>query len=104
MKNSLKHGKRTSDCEVLGVSPFGVWLLFQGKEYFLNHREFPWFMKSTIEAVMNVETLSSEHLYWPDLDVDLHVDSLEHPENYPLISRKADNKRLVRTRKARRTA
>jgi hypothetical protein len=24
-----------------------------------------------------------QHLYWPDLDVDLSVDSIEHPERYP---------------------
>jgi hypothetical protein len=26
------------------------------------------------------------HLYWPDLDVDLSLDSIEHPERYPLKS------------------
>jgi hypothetical protein len=25
-------------------------------------------------------------LHWPDLDVDLHVDSIEHPERYPLVA------------------
>jgi hypothetical protein len=25
-------------------------------------------------------------LYWPDLDIDLAVDSIEHPEQYPLVS------------------
>ena len=24
------------------------------------------------------------HLYWPELDVDLSVESIEHPERYPL--------------------
>jgi hypothetical protein len=30
---------------------------------------------------------SPHHLYWPDLDIDLAVDSLDHPERYPLVSR-----------------
>jgi hypothetical protein len=26
-------------------------------------------------------------LYWPDLDVDLSVDSIRHPERFPLRTR-----------------
>ena len=28
-----------------------------------------------------------EHLHWPTLDVDLSLDSLKHPEAYPLTAR-----------------
>jgi hypothetical protein len=28
-----------------------------------------------------------DHLYWPDLDIDLSLESIRHPENFPLISR-----------------
>ncbi len=104
MKNSSRRGNHTSKCEILALSPFGIWLLFHHREYFLSHRDFPWFRKSPVEAVMNVKALSPVHLYWPDLDIDLHVDSLEDPKRYPLIARGADNKRLGRTRKARRSA
>jgi hypothetical protein len=34
-----------------------------------------------------VQLLHKNHLYWPDLDVDLDIDSLEHPEDYPLVFR-----------------
>jgi hypothetical protein len=27
------------------------------------------------------------HLYWPDLDIDLAVESIRHPEKFPLVSR-----------------
>jgi hypothetical protein len=40
-----------------------------------------------VRAVLRVERPQAHHLYWPELDVDLHVDSLAHPENYPLVSR-----------------
>jgi hypothetical protein len=36
--------------------------------------------------LMRVELPSDHHLYWPDLDVDLAVESLTHPERFPLIS------------------
>jgi hypothetical protein len=34
---------------------------------------------------MNVEQPHPQHLHWPDLDVDLEVESLLAPEAYPLV-------------------
>ena len=31
-----------------------------------------------------VALLYQEHFYWPDLDADLELESIEHPEKYPL--------------------
>jgi hypothetical protein len=31
-----------------------------------------------------VEELMSGHFYWPDLDVDLTAEMIEHPERFPL--------------------
>jgi len=31
-----------------------------------------------------LERPSPDHLYWPELDVDLSVRSIEHPEEFPL--------------------
>jgi len=28
--------------------------------------------------------LHGNHLFWEDLDIDLDIDSIEHPEKYPL--------------------
>jgi hypothetical protein len=33
---------------------------------------------------LNVRLLNRVHLHWPDLDIDLEVQSLEHPDQYPL--------------------
>jgi hypothetical protein len=30
---------------------------------------------------------SPHHLRWPDLDVDLAVESIRNPEKFPLVSR-----------------
>ena len=32
----------------------------------------------------NVERQSSDHLYWPDLDIDLTLDMIDYPHKYPL--------------------
>ena len=80
-------GKPTSDVEVTHVSPHGIWLLLGARELFIAFTEFPWFRDASIAQIMHVEWPSPNHLYWPALDIDLAVDSLTHPEAYPLISR-----------------
>jgi len=37
--------------------------------------------------VTNVEQPTPNHLYWPSLDVDLSVDSIRRPQDFPLMSR-----------------
>jgi len=36
-----------------------------------------------------VRLMHQAHLYWPDLDVDLDIASLEHPKRYPLSKKAA---------------
>ena len=84
---SARLGKRTSEVEVTNVSKHGFWLLIGRGEHFVQFEKFPWFRTAPIDALLNVELQSARHLYWPDLDVDLAVESLEHPERFPLISR-----------------
>lgn len=97
MRNLGKLGKISLGCEVTTVSPFGVWVLASGREYFLDHESYPWFREASVEDVLAVESPAPDHLRWPALDIDLHVDSLEFPERYPLIAE--HNKKMARTRK-----
>ena len=84
---SVRRGKRTSGVEVTNVSRRGFWLLLDDREIFVPFEEFPWFRDAAIGQILEVERPNSEHIYWPALDIDLALDSLEHPERYPLISR-----------------
>ena len=77
-------GQATSEAEVTNISPHGFWLLLDGRELFLPFEEFPWFKEAPVAAIARCERPTPRHLYWPDLDVDLSVDSIEHPERYPL--------------------
>ena len=83
---SGKHGQHTS-AEASNVTSTGFWLLIADKERFLPFKEFPWFKEARIRELMNVELQSPNHLYWPDLDVDLSVESIDDPERFPLVSR-----------------
>ena len=100
---SARHGQSTLAVEVTNVSPHGFWLLVEQREYFVPFEDFPWFRDARIAELMKVELPSPHHLHWPDLDVDLAVESLDHPERYPLVSRERANKRLQPT-KARRSS
>lgn len=78
-------GIRTSDVEVTDVSPFGIWLLLRGKEYFLSFKDFPWFQDAPVKDVFHAQMESENHLRWPDLDIDLTVESIQDPGTYPLV-------------------
>ena len=79
----LKSGKKIS-VSVENITPFGLWLLVKGKEYYLNYQDYPYFKDQTIKTIQNVELLHGFHLHWPILDIDLEIDNLENPEKYPL--------------------
>ena len=79
-------GANTSQVEVTNISQHGFWLLLENEELFLPFSEFPWFRNVTLSKILHVELPSSNHLYWPELDVDLSVESVRHPEQFPLVS------------------
>jgi len=100
MKSAVR-GKLTSDIEVTNVSSHGFWLFLDDRELFVAFEQFPWFREVSIRELVNVQRPHPHHLYWPDLDVDLAVESIEDPEKYPLVSRVRPNRRGQRTRGTR---
>jgi hypothetical protein len=88
MPRSSARGKNTSatEVEVLGLTPHALWVLVGGHEYMLDFERFPWFQEASIQEASRVE-LRFDHLYWPALDVDLHVDSVSHPEQFPMVAK-----------------
>ena len=83
---SGQRGTATSRVEVTNISPHGFWLFVGDRELFLSFQDFPWFEHASVAKISNVEWPSADHLYWPALDVDLSVRSIEHPEEFPLKS------------------
>lgn len=82
---SKKIGKSTlSKSEVTGVTSFGIWLIHNEREYFLDYDHFPWFKSATIEQITFLTTPSPTHLRWPKIDVDLELESLTKLDQYPL--------------------
>jgi hypothetical protein len=89
---SARRGAGTSTVEVAGISAHGIWLFLGDREVFLSFVAFPWFREAPVSGVLNVERPQPHHVYWPDLDIDLHLESIEHPERYPFVSRERPGK------------
>jgi hypothetical protein len=94
---SAPHGKLTSAVEVTNLSEHGFWILIQDRELFLPFEQFPWFKDASVGRILNVERQGEDHLYWPDLDVDLSVESIERPQDFPLVSRSLPKKKARQT-------
>jgi len=83
MKSSAL-GNNILETEVTHISSHGIWLLTHGKELFMSYEAFPWFKDQPVKSIIKVEEQSAGHFYWPDIDVDLTEESIEHPERFPL--------------------
>ena len=72
---------------VTSVSRHGFRICIGEREVYASFSDVPWFEDASVREVDSGELLSPCHLYWPELDIDLAVDSLDHPDRYPLVSR-----------------
>ncbi len=77
-------GTTTLGAEFINVSGHCVWMLLGDEELALPYSEFPLFKAATIQQILNVLRPTADHLFWPDLDIDLSVESVRHPGKFPL--------------------
>jgi hypothetical protein len=84
------HGIVTSDAEITNISKHCFWVLLGTEELAVSFKDFPWFKSATIEQISEIEHPSEDHLYWPLLDIDLSVNSIRNPDNFPLISQETN--------------
>lgn len=82
-------GSTTSAAEVTHVSKHGFWLLLDSEELLVPFEHFPWFKRATIDQLSDVRWPTPNHLYWPQLDIDLSVESIRDPAAFPLVAKAA---------------
>jgi hypothetical protein len=70
------------------INEKGVMISVQGQDYFLSFNRVPWMRDATINEVLDVQMSGKNAIEWPKLDIDLEVESLKHPERYPLLIRR----------------
>lgn len=84
---SEKPGPATLPAEVGRIGPDGFTLHIDDVSIFVRFDDFPWFRNAPAKEIRAVSRPSPEHLWWESLDIDLTLDSLRHPERYPLVAR-----------------
>lgn len=85
--DSQKQSNTPLKVEITGISSHGVSIVLNGRELFMAYTNFPWFREQPVKNLLNVEEPTPGHFHWPDIDVDLSIEMIEHPERYPNISR-----------------
>jgi len=83
--NSTTNGTNTS-VKVHSIVSNGITIEAQGNTYFLPYSSNPWFEKAKVADVFNVEPVGKNGIRWDALDVDLAIESIIHPEKYPLTA------------------
>jgi uncharacterized protein DUF2442 len=85
LKKLKKPGKNISvKAEIQNISNQGIWILVNDQEFFMPFSEFPWFLKATINEIYNLKVFHGRHLHWPELDIDIELETLKNPSAYPL--------------------
>jgi len=79
-------GTNTS-VKVLAIVSNGIMIEVYGNVFFLPYNSNPWFENAKISDVFNIEPVGRIGIRWNALDVDLAIESLIHPEKYPLIAK-----------------
>src|ERR1700722_1597597 len=83
-----RRGNAIMSIEVRDISTRGFWLSLGDRDLFVPFKSFPWFRAFTRAELADVERPSAEHIRWPRFDIDLEVESIEHPDLFPLLERR----------------
>lgn len=79
----IMRDKGISCIEVTNISRHGLWLCTRDSELFISFKEFPQFLDASISKILRVEQQNPNFLHWPDLGIDLAVESIKC---FPLLS------------------
>jgi len=74
------------EAQITSIEQEGFWLLTNEGEFFVPFERYSAFLKAKVEQIFKFEQ-DDDAFYWPELDIDIELDALKHPENYPLIFR-----------------
>ena len=80
--------KELTQVRVLMINDKGIMLSVKGNDYFISYNRIPWMKNACISDALGVQMSGRNAIEWPKLDIDLEIDSLKHPERYPLIMKR----------------
>lgn len=82
--NSQSNGINTLTNSVTNISSFGFWVMVEDKEYFVSFSDYPGFKNATVDNIFDMKIISRKQLYWEKLDIDIELDALDKPDQFPL--------------------
>ncbi len=89
METILNDNSQRTSVSVLMINGQGMLLSVQGQDYFVSYNRVPWLRDARVASVLNVRMCGTNAIEWPELDVDLEIESLKHPERYPLVMKRS---------------
>jgi hypothetical protein len=85
---NLNANSQNISVSVLMINAQGIMLSVQGNDFFVSYNRVPWLRDARISDVLNVRMCGQHAIEWEDLGVDLEIESLKHPERYPLVMKR----------------
>ena len=87
-ESKKKSNSQDTQVSVLMINDKGIMLTVKGNDYFISYNRIPWMRHACISDALDVRMSGRNAIWWPNLDVDLEIESLKHPERYPLIMKR----------------
>jgi hypothetical protein len=72
----------------------GIFISVYGNDYFLSYNRVPWFRDAKLSDIFSVTMMGDDAIRWESLNVDLEIESLIHPEKFPLVMKRNVNEVL----------
>lgn len=89
METNLNNSLQPTSVSVLMINAQGMMLSVLGQDYFVSYNRVPWLRDARVSSALNVRMAGPNAIEWPELDVDLEIESLKHPERYPLVMKRS---------------
>ena len=89
MQSNSNDNTNNTLVSVLMINAQGIMICVNGQDFFLSYNRIPWLREASIKDVLNVQMCGNDAVEWPTLDIDLEIDSLRHPERYPLLIKRS---------------
>lgn len=70
--------------QITSIQKDGFWLLSSTGEFFVPFERYPAFKNATVDQIFNFREHFGDY-HWDDLDIDIEIDALKSPEQYPLV-------------------
>jgi hypothetical protein len=68
--------------QVTNIEQDGFWLLTPEGEYYVAFADYPDFFQARVAQIHHFRG-TMEGCHWPELDIDIELDALKHPERFP---------------------